>query len=253
MPETCPSELTRDQFMGGKVFINQPKIGYRAGSDPVFLAAAVSGDTGQSVLDLGCGVGTAGVCLLARITGMRGVGLELQADLAALARTNVVDNGLADRLTVVEGRLQARPLELRGRSFDHVMTNPPWFEAGRGTPPPVPGKAIAHQEDEVDLPAWIRMAAKYLKPGGWLWVIHRADRLDVLLAGMDRARLGDARIFPLWSKVGKPAVRVIAAGRKNSRAPMRLLPGLVVHDEDGGYSLRAEAVLRGGEGLDGLL
>jgi tRNA1(Val) A37 N6-methylase TrmN6 len=133
--------------------------------------------------------------------------------------------------------------------FDHVMTNPPFTPSGRGTRPPGEIKATANMEGEVDLSGWIKAAAKLLNPKGRLVVIHRADRLADLLAAMTGRGLGGIRILPLWPKSGRPAGRVIVSARNGSRRALELLPGLVLHGEDGGHTQAAEAVLRHGESL----
>ncbi|MGE5548575.1 MAG: tRNA1(Val) (adenine(37)-N6)-methyltransferase [Solirubrobacterales bacterium] len=241
-PTTC------DRFLGGRLTVRQPAEGYRAGSDPVFLAATVPARANDRVLDLGCGVGTAGLCLLARVAGVTVTGLELQPGLAALARANAAENHLVERLTVVEGSLTDPP-DL-GPGFDHVITNPPWYEAGTVNRPRTATKAIGHVEGDVDLGAWLKAAVGYLKPKGRLFVIHRADRLGDILAALGRCPVGAVRVLPLWPRAGKPAIRVIVSARRNARTPLEMLPGVVLHREGGGYSDIAEAVLRHGAALD---
>lgn len=235
---------TEDHFLGGRVVIRQPKDGYRAGSDPMFLAASVPGKAGDRVLDLGCGVGTASLALLARLDGIHVTGLELQPELAGLARFNAERNGFADRFTVVEGCLATPPSLIRGQGFDHVITNPPWYEAGTIQAPSAESKAIGHMEGELDLAEWLRAATRYLKPKGRLFVVHRADRLGDILAGLKPLKVGEIRVFPLWPKPGRAATRVVVAARKDARTPLEVLPGLLLHSPDGGYTERADDVLR---------
>jgi tRNA1(Val) A37 N6-methylase TrmN6 len=242
------TEITEDRLLGGRVRLLQPAGGYRAAIDPVFLAASVAAQPGQSVLDVGLGVGAASLCLAARVAGLRGVGLELQPELAVLAERNVVLNERTDTLAVVQGDLQsaAGGLLLPG-SFDHVMTNPPYMRDG--TAPPHGGKSLANREAEIDLSAWMGFCVSMLRHKGGLAVVHRADRLDDLLAAL-HGRVGEIAVFPLWPKQGRAAKRVLVRARKGLRGPLSLLPGLVLHDEDGGYTAAAQAVLRDGAGLD---
>ncbi len=242
-----PFDLTEDRLLGGRVRLTQPADGYRAAIDPVLLAAAVEAAPGESVADLGCGVGAAALCLLARVPGVHVVGVEVQAVLADLARRNAEANGHGDDFVVVEASVAASVLP--PGSFDHVMTNPPFQPAGRGTPPPTTVKARANVEGDVDLPGWIRAAARLLRPKGRLVVIHRPDRLGDLLAALAGRGLGAVRILPLWPAADRPASRVIVSARKGSKAPPELLPGLVLHRDGGGFSDTAETVLRGGAAL----
>lgn len=248
MSVSPPSAITEDHFLGGRLAIRQPRDGYRAGSDPMFLAAAVPGRDGQTVLDMGCGVGTASLCLLARLAGMRAVGLELQPELAELARANARANGLDDRLRVEQGDVTAPPPGVPYHAFDHVITNPPWYEPGTIRPPAATSKAIGHME-EVALADWLRQAVRFLKPKGRLFVVHRADRLGDILTGLHPLQVGEIRVFPLWPKAGKAATRVVVAARKDARTPLEVWPGLLLHHDDGSYTDPADAILRHGAAL----
>ncbi|MDO8606364.1 MAG: methyltransferase [Phaeospirillum sp.] len=238
---------TEDRLLGGRIGLRQPACGYRAAIDPVMLAAAVAAKPGESVLDLGCGVGAAALCLLARLPQLQITGLELQPELAGLARLNAEANGRSESFRVVEGSVAAIPPTLGG--FDHVMTNPPFHRPEQGTPPPGVIKEIANVEGEVDLAMWVKASMRLLKPKGRMAAIHRADRLADLLAALRGSGAGAIRILPLWPKAGRPAGRVLVLARKGSRAPLELLPGLVLHRDDGGFTEAAEAVLRGGQAL----
>ncbi|MGE5475729.1 MAG: tRNA1(Val) (adenine(37)-N6)-methyltransferase [Bacteroidales bacterium] len=248
MPAGEISPTTEDEFLGGRLVIRQPADGYRAGSDPMFLAASVPAKAGQRVLDLGCGVGTASLCLLARVPGVSVVGLELQPGLAGLARANAAANGFADRLEVAEGCLTEPPAAVPYQHFDHVITNPPWYEPGTIRPPAAESKAIGHME-EVELAAWLRQAVRFLRSKGRLFVVHRADRLGDILAALNPLRVGEVRVFPLWPRTGKAATRVVVAARKDAKTPLEVLPGLLLHHPDGGYTELADDVLRRGAAL----
>ena len=244
-PDGASSTTTRDAFLGGRIEIHQPADGYRAGGDPVFLAAAIAARPGAEVLDLGCGVGTASLCLLARLPEIAVTGLELQPELAALAAANAAANGLAERFAVLAGGLLTPPEILLGRRFDHVMTNPPWLEAASNQRPRTASKSTGHLEsDAAGLAVWLRQAVKFLKRKGTLTVIHRADRLGDLLAVLATLPVGGVRILPLWPRRGQPAIRVVVTARKEVRSPAELLPGLVLHEDDGRFTTAAEDILR---------
>lgn len=243
------AELTEDAFLGGRLRLRQPAAGYRAAIDPVLLAAAVPAAAGDSVADLGCGVATAGLCLLARVPGVRVSGLELQAPLADLATQNAALNGCSDRLAVVLGDVAAPPAALTPGGFDHVMLNPPYLEAASARASAHEMRRIATVEGSADLAAWIACALGLLRPRGSLTVIHRADRLDRLLALLPLA-CGDIAVFPLWPRQGENAKRVLVQARKGSAGPLRFLAGLALHDAGGAFTPAAEAVLRDARGLD---
>ncbi len=240
--------LTQDGFLGGRLRIWQPRDGYRAATDPVLLAAAVPALPGQRVLELGCGVGVASLCLAARVPELLSVAIERQADYADLARRNAVENGLA--LSVLTGDLVAPPPALKGTEFDHVFANPPFFRAGDGTAARNAGREGAFRE-ETPLASWIDAGLRRLRPGGWLTLIHLTDRLGDILTAL-QGRAGSVAIRPVAAREGRGAQRVIVKARKTGRAPLRLLAPLILHDgprhiADGDdFTAAAHAILRDG-------
>lgn len=247
---TGEDELTRDGFLGGRLQVLQPASGYRAATDPVLLAASVPARPGQSVLELGCGVGVASLCLLARVPGLSVTGLESQAGYADLAARNAAANGLALKVVTVD--LADMPAGLRRQAFDHVIANPPYFRAGDGTPATDAGREAALRE-ETPLADWVDAGLRRLKPEGWLTVIHLAERLGDVLAGL-AGRAGSVSILPVVPRAGRSAGRIIVRARKGGRAPLRLLSPLVLHtgdrhETDGDdFTAEARSILReGGE------
>jgi len=247
--EDTLAEATEDALLGGRVRLRQPATGYRAAVDPVLLAAAVPARPGERAAELGCGAGAAMLCLAARVPDLTVAGLELQPDLAGLARHNIAAGGLSGRLAAVAGDLRAPPQPpFAPGTFDHVLANPPHLAAGAGTPPPDAGKALAHAEGEADLDAWIAAARRLLRPRGRLTLIHRADRIDGICAALSGG-FGAVTLIPLWPLADRPARRIIVRARKDVRSPAAVLPGLVLHRPDGGYTDAAEQVLRHGAAL----
>jgi len=239
---------TLDTVLGGRVILHQPAIGYRVAIDPILLAAACPAEPGEAVVDLGCGVGTAALCLARRVADIRCVGVDLQGELADLANQNARENNLVERAHFLAGDILDRALPIYTRPSDHVIVNPPYLKRGTATPSDNPAKALANIEGEADLAAWVAAAVKAVKPGGTVTFIHRADRLPELLALLG-ARCGGLVIQPLHPKAGAAAHRIIVAGRLDQRLPAILLPGLVVHEADGSFSSRLQRVLRDGSAL----
>ncbi len=244
------AELTEDGFLGGRLRLLQPRHGYRAATDPVLLAAAVPARAGQSVLDLGCGAGVASLCLGARVPGVALAGIERQSAYAALARANADRCALA--LEVIEADIAALPPSLRARSFDHVLSNPPWF-APEAPPARDPGRDGAHRET-TPLALWIDTGLRRLRPGGTLSLILPVARLPAALAALEGR--ASATVLPLAARAGRAAGRVILQARKGARSPFRLLAPFVLHAgarhlQDGEDSTAAaQAVLRDAAALD---
>ncbi len=215
--------------------------------DSVMLAAAVPAKPRERVCDLGLGAGTASLCLAARVADLRFTGVELEPELAELARANAARNALEAFDVFVADVLQ-RPRQLPRQSFDHVMTNPPFHDIARGTRAPDAAKARATSAAAKGLGEWLRFARALAKPSGWVTAILPPDQLSVALASLAPNGLG-TEIFPLWPKAGEGAKRLIIRIRMNSRAPLRLLPGLILHRTDGRPTQEAEGILRRGEPL----
>ncbi len=255
MTAASAAAVTEDRLLDGRVRLRQPAEGYRAAIDPVFLAAAVppkdpAGEP-MTALDLGCGAGAAALCLLARLPEAAVTGLEVQPRLAALARDNAALNGWAERFRVVEGDIADRDalagLRPGNGGFDEVLCNPPHHPASM-IAAPEPSKARSNRESGAALDDWVAAALALAGPKGAATFIHRADRLDDLLAAL-RGRAGGITVFPLWPKPGAAARRVLVRARKASRAPLTLAAGLVLHGPDGRFTPEAEEVLRSGHGL----
>ncbi len=244
--------MQRSDFLGGQVRLWQPREGYRAGIDPVLLAACVPAKAGQSVLELGCGAGPALCCLGTRVPRLRLTGLEIQPAYAALARRNLAENRLSGE--VIEGDIGAPPGALKALTVDHVLANPPYFETERRTIAPDAGREMA-LAGEVPLGAWVRLAAKRLRDRGTATFIQRAERLPELLASMAEG-LGSLELWPLAPREGRAPRLILARGRKGGRAAFRLHAPLILHSgpahiEDGeDYTDLIRTVLRGGEALN---
>ncbi|MEF3048827.1 tRNA1(Val) (adenine(37)-N6)-methyltransferase [Pseudotabrizicola sp. L79] len=244
----APDQLSDDKFLSGKLRLLQPIRGYRAATDPVLLAAACAAKPGESVLDMGCGVGAAALCLGWRVPDLRLFGVELQPDYADLARENAARNGV--EVQVHTGDITQMPPPLRV-NFDHVIANPPYYSSG--TASPVQGRARAMQV-ELPLADWVQAGARRLGPGGWLTLICGADGLPSVLAGM-RDKLGSVSVLPLQPRVGRATARVLVQARKGGRGAFRLLAPFVIHEgaehssDRESYTPAANAVLRHGADL----
>jgi tRNA1(Val) A37 N6-methylase TrmN6 len=244
LPEQAP-ETTEDRLLGGRLVLRQPKDGFRVAIDTVVLAAAVPAKPGERVFEPGAGVGGAALCLAARVDGVRVAGIEPQPALVRLAGENVRLNGMQGAVDIMAGAI-GRPLPPRvAGPFDHIMANPPFLEPSRTQAPQDESRAAAHVEGDAALDAWCRCAHDVLKRGGTLTLIHRADRLDAVLAALGHG-FGGVTVFPLWPRAGQPARRILVRAAKGSNAPLILAAGLVLHGEGNGYTAEADAALRGG-------
>ncbi|MDA5092550.1 methyltransferase [Aliiroseovarius sp. KMU-50] len=240
--------FSEDKFLGGQLVLTQPVNGYRAGVDPVFLAASIAANPGDTVLDLGCGAGAAALCLGTRVDGLHLVGVERQPEYVELAQMNAKNNGIA--FDVHEGDLARMPGDVRDMSFDHVIMNPPYYLRDRGTASPDAMREGALGED-VPLATWLDQATRRLKPRGYVTMIQKAERLPEIMAGID-GRLGSILVQPLCPRIGRESALIIVRARKGGRAAFRLAAPLILHDgpqhvgDVEHYTPEVSAILRDG-------
>lgn len=229
-----------------RVQLRQIPEGFRTSMDSVMLAAACPVKSGQSVLDLGCGVGSVGLCILERVPDVNLTGIDIQQDHVEESWKNAALNGMESQAEFECADIRTLEME----SFDHVVCNPPYFEAGAHIPSPSDSraKAIGHLEQDLDLRDWVDCAFRHIKGQGSLTVIHTAGALDDILHSLYGStggkRFGAIEVFPLWPREGAAAKRVIVRAWKHKKTPATILPGLTLHTPEGQYTQAADTVLR---------
>lgn len=247
--ESSGDDFTEDSALGGRLRLKQPRRGHRFGHDAVLLAASTAAAEGDSVVELGAGVGLAGLALATRISGLALTLVEADPVLAQLAEANAAANGIVGvNVVVLDVTAPARAFVAAGLSpgsVQHVLMNPPFNDPVRQRRSPDAARAAAHMALPETLAAWTRAAARLLAPSGTLTLIWRADGLADVLAALARG-FGGIAVLPVHPRTGAPAIRVLVRATKGSRAPLSLLPGLALADSDGRPTADAEAILRGG-------
>jgi tRNA1(Val) A37 N6-methylase TrmN6 len=251
-------EWTQDGFLGGQLTVRQPKKGFRAGSDAVLLAASILDKGSFSVLDVGCGVGTAGLCVKWRYPDCQVYGIEFQKILLKAATHNFEQNQLANGFTAIDADIGNKTdfCEVVGPndrpflqdSFDHVITNPPFYEDGKAQLSENNIRSLAHVEGEVALAQWLKFCVARVKPKGQISIIHRTDRLADILNALGGI-CGAVQIIPLWPNSLTPAKRVLIQAIKGDKSAPMLLPGVILHEMDGQPTKMSENILREGKSL----
>lgn len=226
------SHVTEDAFLGGQLRLKQRLSGHRAGHDAVLLAAATSAKAGDRVTDLGAGVGAAGLALARRVSGVSLALVEIDPELAELARANAAANAIAADIVVLDVTAEAQRFAEAGLppdSADAVLMNPPFNDPTRHRGSPDEARHVAHVAREETLQAWVHSARRLLKSGGALTLIWRADGIAEVLAALSRG-FGSLAVLPVHGEAGRPAIRVLVRAIKGGRAPTRILPGLMLND-----------------------
>ena len=240
--------ISEDAILGGRLTLGQPLRGHRFGHDAILLAAATPAQAGERAVELGAGVGAAGLALAWRVAGLDVSLVEIDPALTALSQENAKRNGLAARVRSVCLDV-AVPLSayvaagLLPGSSDQVLMNPPFNPPQNASPDR--GRRMARTASDETLSAWLRAAAWLLRSSGVVTFIWRADGLADVLTAL-AADFGAISLLPIHPKPGIAAIRVLARAKKGSGGPVSLLPGFVLADADGRPSADAEAVLRDG-------
>jgi tRNA1(Val) A37 N6-methylase TrmN6 len=248
MAEVTPDLETA--FLGGLLRLRQPDEGHRAGTDAVLLAAAAPAEIDGLALDIGAGVGAAGLAL-AKLRPRLALGLvENDLFLATLARDNLSLNDLADRGRVHQADVlnpaSWRAAGLVAGSAQLVITNPPFLDPGRARLSPNPNRRAAHSMSTAGprpLAAWIAACMALLEDQGLFIMIHKPEALPEILAALSE-HAGAITLLPVHPRADKPAMRILVRGRRGSRASFAIAPALVLHSGQG-FGREAEAIHRG--------
>ena len=247
------ADTTLDAVLGDRLTLRQPKRGHRVGHDAILLAAATEANPGEHAVELGAGVGAAGLALAQRVPGLKVTLVEIDRALAALTQENAARNGLAERVHVVALDVAAPEREFAKARIErgtasHVLMNPPFNDPARHNVSPDPQRRSAHAAPANTLVRWIDRAGSLLAQSGTLTMIWRADGLGDVLAAT-RANFGGVTILPIYPRPNAAAIRILVRAVKASRAPLALLSGLTLNDVDGRATADAEEILRGGSAL----
>ncbi len=252
-----PMETTRDKFHDGSFEVLQPsKRGIRSGMDALLLAAALPKNSSGVLADLGSGVGVAGLAALNLNSELTLLAIEKNPEMAKLANQSMLfssNSKFSHRSKVIELDVTASGVErlkagLEADSVNHVIMNPP-YNTSRERAPNDPLKAEAFMMGEGGIDAWFRTAAAVMKPGGTIAIIYRTENLGEVLA-CSQGRFGGLEIMPIHSRANEAAKRIIVRGTRASRAPMAIIPGFVVHNSDGSFTEKADAIFKGKAHLD---
>ncbi len=241
------TKATHDHVYDGRVSIIQPAQGFRAGTDSLLLAAGLNAESAGRALEIGCGAGGALLPAAYRLPNTRFTGLEIDADMAALARKGAVENKYEARIEVIDGDAGSIPMDWHNQ-FDAVFSNPPFFDPGTIQAPGA-GKEQAYLGN-IELKDWVNAMLFALRPKGTFLMVHRAADLARILAIIER-QTGEITVQPVHAYPGADAKRVLVRARKGLRSgPMRLLEPLYLFQSKGGDQTEwARAMQSDGVGL----
>ncbi|MEE9313569.1 MAG: methyltransferase [Rhizobiaceae bacterium] len=249
-------ETSLDGFLDNSFKVIQPANGaHRSGLDALLVAATIPQEAKGHVADFGAGCGVAGMAVAQRCDSLTVDLIEIdksQVELATRSLALPENRHLAPSINVIEADLmisgEARSAAgLIENSYDFIIANPPYNTNARQTSPNS-NRARAHAMEQGMFGAWLKTAAALAKPKATIAVIMRPETLGEALSSM-AGRFGSVQVLPIHPKQHDAANRVILLGKQGGKAPLQLLPALVVHQRDGSFTPKAEAIFRGHEGL----
>ena len=230
-----------DSLFEGRLVCRQPLEGYRFSVDSILLAHFSPVQDGDSVLDMGCGCGVIGLIMLFRWQTLcqRLAGLELQPELAELARQNGQLNGFDEKYTVVEGDLRTIKNFFQAESFSRVVINPPYYIKGTGRESAGRQSLIARHQVCASTDQIMAAASRVVKNRGVVSVVFPADGLIDLAGCMVAAHLRPKRIQMVYSypeQTGAAALVLVEAVKNGGTGTKILPPFYVYQKKNGNYS-----------------
>jgi tRNA1Val (adenine37-N6)-methyltransferase len=245
------NQTTQDYFLGKRLCIKQPAHGYRAGIDAILLGSAAAQFKFENICEMGCGVGTAFLTMLARHFDnghniKSALGLEIDEQAFELAKENILFNGF-EKIGKVENLNALIPNSPYENKYDLVFSNPPYFDDNNKIRNPHENRQTAYVIG-APLENWIKAMLRLCHSKGEILLIHRADRLYDILNALQK-RAGNIRVLPIYPKSRDNANRILIAAKKASRAPIQILPPIILRDsdDDAQYFAQFDEFCKGGQ------
>ena len=231
----CLEDERIDDLQRNGYRIIQKKKGFCFGMDAVLLSGFAAVKEGERAIDLGTGTGIIPILLEAKTEGKDFTGLEIQQEMADMARRSVGLNSLEDRVRIVQGDIREASRLFGKASFDVVTSNPPYMNDSHGLKNPDLPKAIARHEVLCSLEDVVREGARVLRPGGRFYMVHRPHRLIEIITAFTRHKLEPKRMKLVHPFVDREANMVLIEAVKGGRSMIKVEKPLIVYREPGVY------------------
>ena len=233
MAFTVLKDETLEDLQLNSLYILQKSESFRFGMDAVLLSGFVSAKKNQRILDLGTGTGIIPILLSEKTRAQRITGVEIQHDIADMAKRSVDGNHLNGRVEIIEGDIRNITSFLEPASYDIIVSNPPYTKAGSES------KAMAKHEICCTLMDVLSNGTLTLKPRGEFYMVHRPDRLTDVLEGMRRVGVEPKALRFVCPRQGDAPSLFLVRGLKNGNPGLKVLVDLIIYDKDGNYTEEA--------------
>ncbi len=241
---TLMNTYTNDTFFNGKIRITQDRTGYRFSIDAVLLAHFADPRSGDKVLDLGTGCGIIPLIMAHRLPDIAIYGVEVQTELSELAVSNVRQNQLKDRITVLSTDMKLIETSMTAGPVDLVVCNPPFRKQGSGRINPDAQRAVARHEIKVNLGDIIQTSHRMLRAAGRLVLIYTAGRLTEILYWMRTEGIEPKFLRMIHSRQDSEAALILIEGVKGGRPDLKIAPPLIIYDKKNQYTEEVESMFR---------
>ena len=233
-------EVSKNKILDGSISLFQPKKGFRVGIDSILLSSSIKNYS--NCMEFGTGSGVILLCLSKKFPNSKIIGVEKNIELVELAKKNLLENNINNKNTkVICNDLLDQPfLKEYNNKFDRVIMNPPYFNLNKVIKSNNKLKASARYE--ININQWFLAAYKKLKPKGYMNFVFRSENLDLILSKLYTS-WGDIKVFPLWPKAKVKSKLMIVQARKDANSGVQILPGLILHNNDGSYTDECNSIL----------
>lgn len=226
-----------DDLQLNSLKIIQRKDGFCFGIDSVLLSDfAKNIKNNSNVLDLGTGTGIIGILLTQKTKLKKIYGIEVQEEIADMAKRSVILNKLEDKMEIINSNIKDLEKHLKIDSFDAIVTNPPYKKSDSGKTNENEIKLISRHEVKADLSDFIKVSFKFLKDKGTLYMVHRPERLADIISEMKKNKMEPKRIRFVYSNEDSDAKLVLIEAVKNGKAFLKVEKPLLVYKKDGNYT-----------------
>ena len=230
------SDERLDELIHGKASIIQKKHGFRFGTDAVLLADFALIAPRARVMDLGTGTGVIALLVAWKHEDASVCALELQQEMAEMAKRSVLLNGLSERIDLRQGDIREAAQQFGYGAFDQVLCNPPYFPAERSLLPESEDRLLSRIEADIGLEEICLSAFRLLKSRGRFSVVFPAQRLHEMLAAMQKNSLAPKRLRCVQPFFGRAPKLVLLDAVKHGGSQLDWLPPLILQNEDGSYT-----------------
>ena len=232
--EECGERL--DDLQCNGLYLIQDPDKFCFGIDAVLLSNFVKVKKNGHVVDLCTGSGIVPILLSAKTGAKKITGIEIQSDIADMARRSVSYNKLDEKIDIINDDISNALKYINNCSVDSVCVNPPYMKDTTAIKNPDLPMAIARHELLTDLETVINIASKLLKESGKFFMVHRPSRLSEIFASMRQNRIEPKRLRFIHPYIESKANLVLIEGAKGSGVWMDVEPPLVVHKDKNVYT-----------------